>query len=81
MNVYRNKITGAVVEIASEFGNADVWERIAPPPAAKPIKAESVTEKPKRVAKPKAEEKPKTEVKPKAAAPKKTTTTKKAVKK
>lgn len=69
MNVYRNKLTGAVIEIASEFGNADVWEKITPTPAAKPIKAELATEKPKK------------EVKPKATAPKKTTTTKKAVKK
>jgi hypothetical protein len=50
MNVYRNKLTGAVIEIASEFGNDKVWEKISPAPVAKAVKAE-----PKEVAKPKAE--------------------------
>ena len=48
MNTYRNKKTGAVIEIASEFGNSEVWEKISPAPAAKPVKAEPVKEeKPK----------------------------------
>lgn len=66
MNVYRNRKTGVVIEIPSEFGNAEVWEKISPAPAAKPVKAEPVKED--------KAEKPKT-------APKKATTTKKAVKK
>lgn len=40
MNTYRNKLTGAVIEIASEFGNSEVWEKINPAPAAKTVKAE-----------------------------------------
>lgn len=40
MNVYRNKLTGAVIEIASEFGNNEVWELVSPAPAAKTVKAE-----------------------------------------
>lgn len=67
MNIYRNKLTGVLLEIPSEFGDSKVWEKISPAPAAEePVKAEPV----------KKEEKPKT-----AAAPKKTTTTRKAVKK
>lgn len=66
MNVYRNKLTGAVIEIASEFGNSEVWEKISPAPAAKTVKAEPAKE---------------AEPKKAVTAPKKATTTKKAVKK
>lgn len=52
MNVYRNKKTGVVIEIPSEFGNTEVWEKISPAPAAKPVKAEPVQEeKPKQAPK------------------------------
>ena len=67
MNTYRNKLTGVVIEIASDFGNTQVWEKISPTPAAKAAKAE-----------PEKEAEPKKAVK--KAAPK-TTTAKKAVKK
>ena len=40
MNIYRNKQTGVVIEIASEFGNTEVWEKISPAPVAKAVKAE-----------------------------------------
>ena len=50
MNVYRNKLTGVVIEIASEFGNTQVWEEISPAPAAKAVKAEPGEEKPKKAA-------------------------------
>lgn len=40
MNVYRNKSTGAIIEIPSEFGSDKVWEKISPAPAAK-VKAET----------------------------------------
>ena len=70
MNVYRNKLTGAVIEIASEFGDNKVWEKISPAPAAKTVKAEPVKEA-----------EPKKAVKKTVTAPKKATTTKKAVKK
>ena len=40
MNVYRNKKTGAILEIASEFDNDKVWEKISPSPVAKQVKAE-----------------------------------------
>lgn len=40
MNVYRNKNTGLVIEIPSEFGNSKVWEKISPSPAADKVKAE-----------------------------------------
>ena len=40
MNTYRNRLTGVVIEIASEFGNDKVWERISPAPVAKAVKAE-----------------------------------------
>ena len=65
MNTYRNRKTGVVIEIASEFGNKEVWEKISPAPLADPVKAGPVKEEPKE----------------KKAVPKKTTTTKKAVKK
>ena len=67
MNTYRNKKTGVVIEIPSEFGNTEVWEKISPTPAAKPVKAEPVKEE-------KAE-------KLKTTAPKKTTTAKRTAKK
>lgn len=70
MNIYRNKKTGVVLEIASEFGNSEVWEKISPAPSVKPVKAE-----------PAKEAEPKKAVKKTVAAPKKATTTKKAVKK
>ena len=66
MNIYRNRITGVIVEMASEFGNKEVWEKISPAPAAKTtVKAEP-------------EEKPKTT---KTQTTKKATTTKRTVKK
>lgn len=40
MNVYRNKLTGAIIEIPSEFGSGEVWEKISPAPAANKVKAE-----------------------------------------
>ena len=40
MNVYRNKKTGVLIEIASEFGNDKVWELVSPMPVAKKVKAE-----------------------------------------
>jgi hypothetical protein len=48
MNTYRNKKTGAILVIASEFGNTSVWEKIddSPAPVAKkPVKAEPKEEK------------------------------------
>lgn len=35
MNAYRNKQTGAIIEIPSFFGSDKVWELISPAPAAK----------------------------------------------
>ena len=40
MNTYRNKLTGVVIEIASEFGDTKVWEKISPAPVVKAVKAE-----------------------------------------
>lgn len=31
MNIYRNKKTGAIIEIPSEFGSNDVWEKVGVP--------------------------------------------------
>jgi hypothetical protein len=31
MNIYRNKKTGAIIEIPSEFGSNDVWEKVNKP--------------------------------------------------
>lgn len=48
MNTYRNKKTGAILVIASEFGNTSVWEKIddSPTPVVnKPVKAEPKEEK------------------------------------
>ncbi len=45
MNVYRNKKTGVVIEILSEFGSNMVWEKISPAPAAEKVKAEPKEEK------------------------------------
>ena len=47
MNTYRNKQTGAILVIASEFGNTSVWEKIddSPTPVAKAVKAEPKEEK------------------------------------
>ena len=53
MNVYRNKETGVVIEIASEFGDAKVWERISPAPAPKAVKAEPKKEEAPKKAAPK----------------------------
>lgn len=55
MNVYRNKKTGVMLEIASEFGNNKVWEKISPSPVAKQVKAEpdddiKIAEAPKKKA-------------------------------
>lgn len=47
MNVYRNKKTGAIIEIPSFFGSDKVWELVNPAPAAE-AKAE-----PKKVEAPK----------------------------
>ena len=53
MNVYRNKLTGAMIDIPSEFGSNEVWERVSPAPAANKVKAEpeediKIAEAPKR---------------------------------
>ena len=48
MNTYRNKKTGAILVIASEFGNTSVWEKIDDSPTTdnkKPVKAEPKEEK------------------------------------
>ena len=66
MNTYRNKKTGVIIEIASEFGDTQVWEKISPAPATKAVKAEPKKEKV-------VEETPET--------PKKKATVRKAVKK
>ena len=50
MNVYRNKKTGVLIEIPSEFGNNEVWELVTPAPVAKAGKAEPEEEKPKKTA-------------------------------
>ena len=44
MNVYRNRKTGVVIEIPSEFGSTEVWEKISPAPAADKVKAEAKEE-------------------------------------
>lgn len=44
MNIYKNKKTGVVVEITSEFGSNEVWELVSPAPVAKKVKAEPETE-------------------------------------
>lgn len=46
MNTYRNKKTGQILMIASEFGNNSVWEKIdSPTPVAKKaVKAEPKAE-------------------------------------
>lgn len=31
MNIYRNKKSGAIIEIPSEFGVNDVWEKVNKP--------------------------------------------------
>lgn len=40
MNIYRNKKTGAIVEITSQFGSDEVWELMNPTPSPKKVKAE-----------------------------------------
>ena len=45
MNIYRNKLTGQMLEIASEFGNTKVWEKVSPAPKAEKVKAEPKEEK------------------------------------
>lgn len=40
MNIYRNRKTGAIIEIPSKFGSETVWENIAPAPTAEKVKAE-----------------------------------------
>ena len=42
MNIYRNKKTGAIIEIPSEFGSNDVWEKVNKP------SSETVAEKPEK---------------------------------
>ena len=53
MNTYRNKKTGVLIEIASEFGNTEVWEKIDPAPVAKAVKAEPKKEEAPKKAAPK----------------------------
>lgn len=43
MNVYRNKKTGAIIEIPSEFGNNDVWAKIDS--SSEPVVTEEKVEK------------------------------------
>ena len=43
MNVYRNKKTGAIIEIPSEFGSNDVWAKIDS--SSEPVVAEEKAEK------------------------------------
>ena len=55
MNVYRNRKTGVVIEIPSEFGSTEVWEKISPAPAADKVEAEpeediKIAEAPKKKA-------------------------------
>ena len=38
MNIYKNKKTGQILEMASEFGSNAVWEKVSTP--QKPVKAE-----------------------------------------
>ncbi len=45
MNTYRNKKTGVILEISSEFGSSEVWEKISPTPATNKVKAEPKEEK------------------------------------
>lgn len=42
MNTYRNKKTGQIIEMASEFGSNAVWEKISAP--QKSVKAEEKTD-------------------------------------
>ena len=44
MNVYRNRKTGIIIEISSEFGDDKVWEKVSPAPVAEKVKAEPVEE-------------------------------------
>lgn len=48
MNIYRNKKTGQIIEMASEFGSDAVWEKVSAPQKAV-IKAEEVKEDVKEV--------------------------------
>lgn len=48
MNTYRNKKTGVLIEISSEFGNTEVWEKLSPMPVTKPVKAEPKKEEEKK---------------------------------
>ena len=43
MNTYRNKKTGQIIEIESEFGSDAVWEKVSAPQKAA-TKAEKVKE-------------------------------------
>ena len=43
MNVYRNKKTGAIIEIPSEFGSNDVWTKIDS--SSEPVVTEEKAEK------------------------------------
>lgn len=42
MNIYKNKKTGQILEMASEFGSNAVWEKVSAP--QKPVKAEKKAE-------------------------------------
>ena len=44
MNIYRNKKTGAIIEIPSEFGSNDVWEKVEKPSSEPVIKKVEKTE-------------------------------------
>ena len=57
MNIYRNKKSGAIIEIPSEFGNNDVWEKVNKP------SSEPVIEKVEKVEKVEKPEKTEPEVK------------------
>ena len=45
MNIYRNKKTGAIIEIPSEFGNNDVWEKVKKPSPVPVVKKPEKEEK------------------------------------
>lgn len=51
MNIYRNKKTGQIIEMASEFGSNAVWEKVSAPQKAA-TKAEEVKAVAKEVKEP-----------------------------
>ena len=44
MNIYRNKKSGAIIEIPSEFGVNDVWEKVNKPSSEPVIEKVEKTE-------------------------------------